>query len=548
MDYTTADIEPSPSQQSEQQHHAAVSTEKVEDPSTQSPHRPSPEVPALSEKKIIVIDDLSSIPPTKHTSPTSVVSSRSTLSSSSATMASDPVKAESFLPDPPTPEEKAAAPQETEREDKKARAKRRRAFWWGLWMQNWFLLGLAFVIIMARFEPSWGKTGGPIRPEYSVKYGATACIFLLSGLSLKTQDILQSAKNYRAHMIVQLTSFVLIPLFVKALTTLIGLSSFDSNLLAGMAFTAATPTTISSNVVMTGNAGGSEPLALFNATLGNLLGVFLSPVITLLILSNTPQTPADAGGGIEYGEILLNLGTTIVLPVIVGQIMLYCIPRAIAWAKSKVHFPTLNSTCLLILVWSIFCDAFSNGTFDGVTAGQIIAVGVCQGSTFWLATFFLAFVSRVRPKNIRILHIMDKKQQRKMAASKDQEGQDDELSDMEAASDAVSLADAHPCTEGLQLPRSRLQQLAEPMTKKDTVAILFCGATKSVAIGIPLVKLMYPAKSGTDHLAGLMATPLLMYHVEQLFSGAIMVRVLKRWVDRGEETLDTFDKTPSDSK
>ena len=458
-------------------------------------------------------------------------------------MASDPTKPEAFIPDTPT---LAAAPSpEEEEEEKKAKSKKRRELLWGLWMQNWFLLGLALVIIFARYVPSWGKTGGPIRPEYSVKYGVTACIFLLSGLSLKTSAILNSAMNYRAHLISQVTSFVLIPLFVKTLTTLIGLSSFDSNLLAGMAFTAATPTTISSNVVMTGNASGSEPLALFNATLGNLLGVFLSPVIALLILSNTPQSPADAGGGVQYGEILLNLGSTIVLPVIVGQILLHFFPRPIAWAKTIVHFPTLNSTCLLILVWSIFCDAFSNGTFTGVTIGEILAVGVCQAFTFWTATFFLALVSRVRPRKIRILMAMDQNYQQQ----KDQDGQDNGLSNLEAGTDSISATELHPCTEGLKLPRTRLQQFVEPMTKADTVAILFCGATKSVAIGIPLIKLMYPAKSGGDHLAGLMATPLLMYHVEQLFSGAFMVRVLKRWVERGEDTLDSFDdKTELETK
>lgn len=91
-------------------------------------------------------------------------------------------------------------------------------------MKNWFLLGLIVVIILARYFPNAGRTGGPVRPEYSVKYGVTACIFLLSGLSLKTTEILRSAKNYRAHLITQLTSFVAIPLFVKCLTLLVGLS------------------------------------------------------------------------------------------------------------------------------------------------------------------------------------------------------------------------------------------------------------------------------------------------------------------------------------
>ncbi|CAO3565769.1 unnamed protein product [Mortierella alpina] len=170
----------------------------------------------------------------------------------------------------------------------------RPARYWDLWMKNWFLLGLIVVIILARYYPDAGRTGGPIRPEYSVKYGVTSCIFLLSGLSLKTADILRSAMNYRAHLITQLTSFVVIPFFVKCLTLLVGLSPINESLLAGMCITSATSTTVSSNVVMTANSDGSEPLALFNAALGNLLGVFLSPSSSWSSCTPPPSRPPDS--------------------------------------------------------------------------------------------------------------------------------------------------------------------------------------------------------------------------------------------------------------
>ncbi|KAF9574129.1 hypothetical protein EC968_007381 [Mortierella alpina] len=423
---------------------------------------------------------------------------------------------------------------------------RRKVSWktkaWDLWMKNWFLLGLIVVIILARYFPGWGRTGGPIRPEYSVKYGITSCIFLLSGLSLKTKDLLISAMNYRAHLLVQLTSFIVIPLFVKAITSLIGLSGLNATLLAGMAVTSATPTTISSNVVMTANSDGNESLALFNAALGNLLGVFISPLIVLILLHSTPQTPSGKQG-LDYVTILRDLGTTILVPIFVGQIYLYFFPKSIAWAKKKVHFPTLNSSCLLILVWTVFCDAFYNDTFAFVSAGEIIAVGALQAVTFWIMTFFLGFVARVRPAKLRILKIMDENEQER----KRQEAQ---LEQQQQPGDTPqhSTTRTHSAvTNGLSLPRTSVQRFAEPLSKKDTVAILFCGATKSVAMGIPMIKILYSSSSGSA-LAGLLATPLLIYHVEQLFSGAFMVGWLKKWVGRGEETLESFETRPSPMK
>ncbi|KAF9540007.1 hypothetical protein EC957_004709 [Mortierella hygrophila] len=414
---------------------------------------------------------------------------------------------------------------------------------WDIWMKNWFLLGLIIVIILARYFPGWGRTGGPIRPEYSVKYGITSCIFLLSGLSLKTRDLLISAMNYRAHLMVQITSFIIIPLFVKAITSLLGLTSMNAKLLAGMAVTSATPTTISSNVVMTANSNGSESLALFNAAFGNLLGVFISPLIVLILLHSTPETPSGQHG-LDYATILRDLGTTILVPIVVGQIYLYYFPRSIAWAKSKVHFPTLNSTCLLILVWTVFCDAFNNNTFSAVSAGEIIAIGALQGVIFWVMTFFLAFLARSRPAKLRILKVMDKQHQESLRQEAHLE--DQTISNLQTS--ASSADNEHPnVTRGLSLPRNRIQAFLEPMSKEDTVAILFCGGTKSVAMGIPMIKILYSSDSGSQ-LAGLLATPLLIYHVEQLFSGAFMVSWLKKWVGRGEETLESFEKKPKGSK
>ncbi|KAF9966872.1 hypothetical protein BGZ70_000910 [Mortierella alpina] len=361
----------------------------------------------------------------------------------------------------------------------------RRAQYWDLWMKNWFLLGLIVVIVLARYYPNAGRTGGPIRPEYSVKYGVTSCIFLLSGLSLKTADILRSAMNYRAHLITQLTSFVVIPFFVKCLTLLVGLSPLNESLLAGMCVTSATSTTVSSNVVMTANSDGSEPLALFNAALGNLLGVFLSPLLVLVLLHSTAQSPSGQHG-LDYATILRDLGSTILLPIVFGQICLYIFPRPIAWAKRMVHFPTLNSTCLLILVWTVFCDAFYNNTFSVVTAGEIIAIGALQALTFWSATLFLVFLSRARPRKIRILKAMEREQQKEKEEGPCQ---------LEAGLANSQPPAHHPCTDGLSIPRSRFQVLVEPLSKADTVAVLFCGGTKSVAMGIPMIKILYSSGS-----------------------------------------------------
>lgn len=51
-------------------------------------------------------------------------------------------------------------------------------------------------------------------------------------------------------------------------------------------------------------------------------------------------------------------------------------------------------------------------------------------------------------------------------------------------------------------------------------------------MGVPLINVLY--ESGDPGTVGVLSTPLLLYHVEQLILGNIEVDILKRWVLRGQ--------------
>ena len=62
---------------------------------------------------------------------------------------------------------------------------------------------------------------------------------------------------------------------------------------------------------LTGSAGGNVPAAILNASLSSLLGVFLTPWLISLV--------ADANGGIDLGETLIDLSLLLLLPLVLGQ-------------------------------------------------------------------------------------------------------------------------------------------------------------------------------------------------------------------------------------
>lgn len=55
-------------------------------------------------------------------------------------------------------------------------------------------------------------------------------------------------------------------------------------------------------------------------------------------------------------------------------------------------------------------------------------------------------------------------------------------------------------------------------------------------MGVPLINVLY--QKGDPGTIGVLSTPLLLYHVEQLILGNIEVEILKKWVARGKRRLE----------
>lgn len=90
--------------------------------------------------------------------------------------------------------------------------------------------------------------------------GAVIVIFLISGMSLRTQTLAKTVIRIRLHILIQAINLVVIPFFVFGLVLLLFSVHVHLNslLLIGVVIAASTPTTVSSNVVMTKNAKGNE--------------------------------------------------------------------------------------------------------------------------------------------------------------------------------------------------------------------------------------------------------------------------------------------------
>ena len=172
-------------------------------------------------------------------------------------------------------------------------------------LSDWFLWAILAVVAIASFFPHLSAT---LHANQVSDYGIFA-IFFLYGVNLSVESLRTGLVNWRLHLLVQLSTFVLFPALFIPFRTLCG-PWLPPDLQLGFFYLCALPSTISSSVAMTAIARGNVPAAIFNATLSSLLGVFITPALVSLVAQTTGQAPPLAQTVTKVATLLLLPFTT----------------------------------------------------------------------------------------------------------------------------------------------------------------------------------------------------------------------------------------------
>lgn len=266
---------------------------------------------------------------------------------------------------------------------------------------------------------------------------------------------------------------------VKAAQGLQG--NIDRWLLVGMVVLGTCPTTVASNVTMTRLAGGNTEGATVEVIIGNVFGVFVTPLLLEMFLNERDgwefgRPRAEGGEGVTaiYKQMGKQLALTLVLPLIVGQFVQNVWPKQTHRVRTKLHFDKIGQALLLLQIWSAFSKAFNSRAFDRVTTVAIIFVVFVNLGVFIFITLLTLGVAR--------------------------------------------------------LPGLSQSKLAQKLffSRQDTVAMCFCTSAKGIVLGSPLIAIFY---SGfTEDVQGTIIIPLTLYQVMQVGCAQLLTNVLKKWV------------------
>src|SRR6201990_3527780 len=141
---------------------------------------------------------------------------------------------------------------------------------------------------------------------------AIALLFFLSGARLSPQQAWRGSRQWRLHLLVLATTFVLFPLLGLAARALVP-SILTVDLYNGVLFLCLVPSPMQSSIAFTSIARGHVSAAIVSASLSNILGIVLTPLLVVLLM-NTSGAPPVTGGAI--GDIVLQL----LLPFAAGQL------------------------------------------------------------------------------------------------------------------------------------------------------------------------------------------------------------------------------------
>ncbi|KAL7574492.1 hypothetical protein ACA910_015854 [Epithemia clementina (nom. ined.)] len=232
------------------------------------------------------------------------------------------------------------------------------------YLSNEFLILVLAAIALARAYPPLGADY--LAPEITATWIAVCYIFVYAGLGLKTDEFSKACNQIWFNLFVQVYNFGFVSAVVYAGTRgLVAANILSQDLADGMVVTACLPMAINLILVLTEAAGGDESLAIINAAAGNMIGVFLSPLLILGYLGVT--------GDIQLTDVFYKLALRVVLPVAVGQVMQKTMPKVAAFYKKyKLYFKKGQEYALVFIVYTVFCTTFEGGSSSSI--GDVFAM------------------------------------------------------------------------------------------------------------------------------------------------------------------------------
>ncbi|MDR1790876.1 MAG: bile acid:sodium symporter [Propionibacteriaceae bacterium] len=222
-----------------------------------------------------------------------------------------------------------------------------------------FLLAIIAAAVIGTLLPvqGWGVDAF----EWLINVAIFA-LFFLFGTRLSPAETLAGLKNWRLHLTILGFTYVLFPLLGLAIRFLAP-ELLSPGLLLGIVFLTLVPSTVQSSVAFTSIAKGNVAAAVVSASASNILGVFLTPLLTFLVLSSEHFTISAAA--------VLDIALQIFAPFVLGQLLRRWTAK---WVLAHPQTKLVDRGVVVLVVYSAFASGMREGIWTQVTWVEILIV------------------------------------------------------------------------------------------------------------------------------------------------------------------------------
>ncbi|XP_068723360.1 uncharacterized protein [Montipora capricornis] len=281
---------------------------------------------------------------------------------------------------------------------------RPRPSWWrrarATVFKNFLPISLVFFVVLGILVPEPGVFFSELPTQYVCVVG----LFFHSGLKLKTGEVKDALKSFKALFWGIISILLITPLIGGHLTGLLPYQSSEVDNLAkengplmngsnslnvtpvfaqdhssgssflgpilfrvGMQIYFIVPCTISAGVILTGQADGAVALSVMLTVICNLAAVFTVPPLVAWIVDfkNVKLDPIN---------LLIKLVLTVLLPLLVGK-AIRCVSRVKRLViKFSDTLKVISIILLTIIPWLKVSQASAQNAFSGISVASIFAV------------------------------------------------------------------------------------------------------------------------------------------------------------------------------
>ncbi len=219
-----------------------------------------------------------------------------------------------------------------------------------------FILAILGMVVLATLLPARGEAAVIVNLATKVAIGL---LFFLYGARLSRVAVVAGLTHWRLQLTVFCSTFVLFPLlgFAMDLATrpLLG-----APMATGILFLSTLPSTIQASIAFTSTARGNVPAALCSASVSNLVGVVVTPLLVGIFLSTQ--------GGFSAAAIV-DIALQLFLPFLAGQALRSWIGPWLE--RNKPVTGVFDRGTILFIVYTAFSEGVVEGLWQQVDGSSL---------------------------------------------------------------------------------------------------------------------------------------------------------------------------------